>query len=275
MSGTSEEEPMRSVRRPGSGWPGVFTTLVLVLVAAGAVRLAFHNRHFVADHPMNVVWVFASGAAGLAVFAMNGAGVGLRQAGPWLGYGVVAAYLAFAVQGGLNGGLLRWLDGAPGIGGYALLGLGAAAAQTFGKWLVLRLVERLGGLGSAHRTIVVGLAVGVGFGLAEVLILGENQIVRHVGIPVFPWLGVWERAVAVGLHVFSGAVLAIGMYERRWMPLVVVVVLHAVDDTVAGAFSDGHLLVSVVGVELFFTAVTAVLWFYYRGLRDAALATRS
>ncbi len=213
---------------------------------------------------MNLVWIVGSALAGLSVFGLNGMGVRLRAAAPWLGYGIVAAYFGLAVEGGLNGALMRHFGRAPGVVGYALVGIGAAFSQTFGKWLVLRFVERLGGLRSSSRVMVVGLAVGLGFGLAEVVILGEGRIARHVGIVGFPWAAIWENAAAVGLHMFSGAILAIGIYERRWLPLAVVLAVCAVDETMAGVFSGGGIAMPVAGV--FLTLLTAGLWLYCRRL---------
>lgn len=259
----------------GAGMQRIFTGVVLFLVVANAVRIAFHSRHFVLDHPMNLAWILGSGVAGIAVFHLNGARISLKQAWPWLGYGVVAAYFGFAVQGGINGGLMREMGGAPGIAGFAVLGLGAAASQTFGKWLVVRFVSRLGALRTGSRALVIGLAVGLGFGLSEILILGENQIVRQMAIPVFPWVGIWERAVAVAFHLLSGALIAIAVYERRLFPIFVVVVVHALEDAVAGAVSGGAVRVSLVWVEMYFTVMTAALWLYYRPLRARCLPQES
>lgn len=266
----TESAPAKDTR-PGAGLQRVFTLVVGVLVIANAVRISFHHRHFVLDHPMNLVWIVGSCLAGTAVLLANGAKIEAREVWPWLGYGVVAAYFGFAVQGGVNGGLLREMGGVPGLGGYALLGLGAAGAQTFGKWLVLRFVSRLGGFRTARRTLGIGLGVGLGFGLAEILILGENQIVRQVGITVFPWIGIWERVVAVGLHVFSGALLALAIFERRVVPVLVVLALHSLDDFVAGAFSGGLVRMPLIAIEGLFAAVTVALWLYYRTVRDGSL----
>lgn len=267
--GAAREKPP-----PGAGLQRIFTGVVLFLVLANAVRIAFHGRHFVLDHPMNLVWVLGSGIAGVAVFHLNGARISLKQAWAWLGYGVVAAYFGFAVQGGINGGLMREMGGAPGAAGFAVLGLGAAASQTFGKWLVVRFVGRLGALRTGPRSLAIGLAVGLGFGLSEILILAENQIVRQMGIAAFPWLGIWERAVAVAFHVLSGALIAIAVYERRLLPIAAVVVVHTLEDAVAGAVSGGVLRVSLVWVEVYFSFATAVLWSYYRPLRDRCLAEK-
>ena len=256
------------------GTERVFSLVVVGLVLANAVRIGFHSRHFVLDHPWNIVWIVGGGIAGLVAFFANGAGVRIRDAAPWLGYGVVAAYLGFAMQGGVNGAILRELHDTPGASGFVLLGLGAAACQTFGKWLVLRFVARLGGLRSPARVLAVGLAVGLGFGLAEILILGENQMVRQHGIPSFPWLGIWERGVAVGFHVYSAAAIAIAIFDRRWIPIALVVALHALDDAVAGAVGRGFARVPMVVIEGMFTVVTVGMWMYYQRLHELLLASR-
>lgn len=258
--------------RTGAGLQRVFTLIAGFLVIANAFRIGAHHRHFVLDHPMNVVWIVASCSAGVAVLLTNGAKLAPKEVWPWLGYGIVAAYFGFALQAGLNGGLLREIGGAPGLGGYLILGFGAAGAQTFGKWLVLRFLSRLGAFRSARRTLGIGLGVGLGFGLAEIVMLGENQIVRQVGMTAFPLVGIWERFVAVGLHVFSSAIIALAILKRLAAPIVVVVALHAFDDFVAGAVSGGLVHLPVVAVEGVFSAVTLVLWRYYRTVRDDGLA---
>jgi len=235
----------------------VASVVVAGLVVAGAIRLGLANRAFVVGHPMNVVWIGGGLVAGVAA--------------PWLGYGILAAYFGFALQGELNGEIVRRL-GSPRWWGIAALGLGAAGSQTLGKWILLRFTGKMGALDGPVRALATGLGVGLGFGLTEVVILGENQIVQQVAITGFPWIGIWERAVAIGLHVYSGAALAIGLYERRWVPLLIVLAVHSLVDTVAGAFSEGLFTVPVIGLEVFFTAMTILLGLYYGRLRGRLLA---
>lgn len=249
----------------------IVTTVVLSLLVAGALRLGIQNRHFVASHPMNLVWALGAIAVGFAVARLNGARVGFGRVTPWLGYGVLAAYLGFAIQGTVDGSLLRLFGGRPGLAGYFLLGAAAAAGQTFAKWIVLRFLGRLGGLETPARTLAIGLSVGLGFGIAEIVIVGENQIVRHVGITGFPWLGLWERASAVGLHVFSAAAIAIGLHRRQAGAILVVLALHSLDDWVGGSIPGGGVRMPPMAAQVFLTAVTVAMWAYYRVCRDAIL----
>jgi len=244
----------------------LLTVVVVLLVGFGAVRVGLYHRHFIAAYPMNLVWLGGSMVAGVLVFRLNGAGVGLGAVAPWLGYGILAMALGLAVQHGASDRLGRVLGSAPGVVGDGLLVVVAALAQTTAKWIVLRFLGAFGALDRADRAIIVGLAVGLGFGLGETVILGEHLVFRHIGMSAFPLSRIWESAMAVGFHVFSTAALAMGLREGSVRPFLLVLTLHALDATIAGAPSGRGLRAPGMPAEIFVSVVALVVWMYYRTL---------
>jgi hypothetical protein len=252
----------------------------LASLAAGALVVSelgviiARNADFVAAHAGTLVWIAGGLAAGLALFGVNGVGVALRDVGPFLGAGVLALTVGFGVQRLVNGALVRALP-PHGIGAYLLLGLGAAVCQTAGKLIGIALVLRTRPPRGPRDVLAVGLAVGLGFGLTEVVFLGQGNIAAHADLALLPWVGIWERATAVAFHTYSGSLLALALRRRAWQPLALVLGVHTVNDGLAGANGSHVVTLPLVLVEAVFTLGAAVVWLAHRRLGARALADGS
>jgi hypothetical protein len=252
------------------GWR-LASAVLGVLVAAGLAITVGRNGAFVAAHPGTLVWIAGGLAAGLALFRVNGVGVTLAGgAAPYLGAGVLAITVGFALQRLVNGALVHALP--HGLGSAFLLGFGAALCQTAGKFAGIALVLRTRPPGGARDVLAVGLAVGLGFGLTEVVSIGQGAIAHHAEMGLLPWEGIWERAAAVAFHTYSGSLLALALRRRAWRPLALVLAVHTLDDGLAGAVGDGLVVVPVVLLETVFTVAAAITWLAHRRLGARALA---
>lgn len=239
--------------------------LALALSVGGLARVAVAQRAFLAEHPQNVLWIVLALVAGGATFLANGVvRLDLRSV-LWAGYGTFAMLAGFNVQGLLNGGLLRTTP--PDQRGLALslaLGAGAALSQTLGKWLLIRLVNRIHRPRARVDVLAAGLAVGLGFGLSEVLFIGTQVIQAGSAITGLGVIGIWERCAAVGFHVYSAGLLALGIALGASWPLLLVLLAHTLDDFLAGAAGTGQLAIPAVALEAVFSAVAVALWAVFR-----------
>lgn len=243
----------------------VVAVLAVLLSVGGLVRVVLAQRAFVTEHPQNLLWIALALLAGGATFLANGH-VPLRgRTLLWAGYGTFAMLAAFNLQGLVNGSIVRAVPAAErGVLVYLLLGAGAGLCQTFGKWLLIRVLNRV------HRPVLradvlaAGLAVGLGFGLSEVLFIGGQVIQAQTPITGLGLIGIWERTAAVGFHVYSAGLIAIGIALGRAWPVVVVLVVHSLEDWLAGAVSTGNLHVPIVLLETIYTAATLLLWALFR-----------
>lgn len=254
------------------GWR-LASLLAATLVATGLGLVVLRQWSFVVGHPGMLVWIAGGMAAGVALFGANGVGVRLR--GPvtaFLGAGVLALTIGFALQNMLNGTLVRQMPLPHGPGDVLLLGLGSAICQTAGKIVAIGIVLRTHAPRDPRDVLAVGLAVGLGFGLTEVAVIGQNAIARQADPGLLPWMGIWERAAAVAFHTYSGSLLAMGVRRRAWQPLAIVVGVHTVTDTLAGATGAKLIALPLVLVESIFTLGALVTWAAHRRMAAQAFA---
>lgn len=240
--------------------------VALVLVAGGLVRAVLTHREFVAQNPQNLAWIALSLAVGAATFLVNGEGVRLRaRTLLWAGYGTFAMLAGFNLQGIVNGSIAHVVPLASrGLVAYLVLGIGAGLCQTVGKWLLVAVLDRVHRPTLKRDVLAAGLAVGLGFGLSEVVFIGSRAIDAGTAVQGLGLLGVWERASAVFFHVYTGGLIAIALALRSALPIVLVVAIHSVDDWVAGASNAQLLGVPLVAVEVFFTAAALATWALFR-----------
>lgn len=221
-------------RRAGRATARSFSLLVLALALGGLVRIGVNNRTFVLAHPENLLWIGVGGAASLLVFLASGTGVSLRRSWPWLGYGILAGYLASALEAGAREHVRASFDGSLSLRAALSLGLAAGAGATFGLWLVVRFVHAIGGLRSGSKALEVGLSIGLGAAWAGTLLAGENEIVRRTVADFEVWAGLPSVVATAAMALASGVLLAGAVFERRLLPLLLVwagqgafAVLHA------------------------------------------------
>jgi hypothetical protein len=111
----------------------------------------------------------------------------------------------------------------------------------------------------------IGLAVGLGFGLAEVLLIADQIVVQERAITSL--LGVVERASAQGFHIYSGALIAVGIGFRKWWPIAFVLVFHTLLDGLAGGLVKG---IPILGLEGVFAGIALATWVCYLAVKDGA-----
>lgn len=243
----------------------VVAVVALLLSVGGFVRVAIAHRDFVAAHPQNLAWVALSLLLGGATFLANGH-VALRDRRlVWAGYGLFAMLAGFNLQGLVNGSIARAFPPAErGLLVYLALGIGAGACQTFGKWLMVRVIDRVHAPTGRVAVVAAGLAVGLGFGLGEVLFIGGQILQSGTAISGIGAIGIWERTSAVGFHIYSSGLIAIGIALGRWWPILFVLALHSVEDWLAGAVGSGVLRVDHVALETFYSVATISVWVLFR-----------
>lgn len=234
---------------------------------------AVRQADFLGAEPGALVWIAGGLLAGLATFRANR--IGMPLGGPvaaWLGAGVLALTVGFALQNLVNGNLVRVLAVPHDASAVLALGVGAALCQTTGKLAAIALVLRTSPPRGPRHVLAAGLAVGLGFGLTEVVVIGQSTIAHQSNPGLLPWMGIWERASAVAFHTYSGSLLAVALRRRLWAPLAIVLAVHTATDTLAGA-SGAHLLdVPLVLVELAFTLGAVVVWAAHLRVARRALA---
>ncbi|MEW6273178.1 MAG: hypothetical protein AB1689_28195 [Thermodesulfobacteriota bacterium] len=237
----------------------------LLLVAGGLAHACVTHRAFVAQHPQNLAWIALSLLAGFLTFLANGV-VGPRgRVLLWAGYGTFAMLAGFNVQGLVNGSIARLVP-PPERGAltFLALGVGAGACQTLGKWLMVAILSRVHQPGRRADLLAMGLAVGLGFGLSEVVFIGTRVIEAQTPITGLGVIGIWERAAAVGFHVYSAGLVAAALALRRAWPIALVVVVHGLEDWLAGAVGAGVLAIPIVVLEGIYTVATVGVWLAFR-----------
>lgn len=248
----------------------VVTAIIWSLLLAGMVTLLVSHRSYVASYPLILPWIVLSLAVGIGLFFLNFAGIRFR--GPvfaLLGYGVFAALGAFVLQSVVNGSLAGALgESARTSWGALALGFGSGFCQTLGKGIAIGLIIRGFKARALKDVLEIGLAVGLGFGLAEVVLLAE-QAIAHPS-PITNLLGVVERGSAQCFHIYSGALVALGIGYRKWWMIAFVLVAHTVIDGLAGGLVPGG---SILWLEIAFALIALATWGCYlvakRGLQLA------
>lgn len=247
----------------------IISACVCVLFLAELVNVGVANRNVIEPNPLVIPWFGLSAGIGTALLYLNGRGIGLR--GPvmnYLGYGASGALGGFAIQQVVNGGLLRSLGpAAGGIPGAMLLGLGSAICQTLGKMAAVSRFRRYF-KDNSRLGMAVGLSVGLGFGLAELIILSLRVIPEAANITNL--YGVEERSAAIGFHIYSGGLLALAFMTKEWWIIAMVVMLHSISDGMGLTLAHEHILAA----ELLFIVIAAINWYIWR-TRSRKLAEAS
>jgi hypothetical protein len=222
------------------------------------VRTAIDNRRTIAAHPRVLAWMGLTTVIGTSLFYLNGRAIKLRgTALSCLGYGAAGTLFGFAVQRSVNGALDRALGpAAHGVAGSLLLGLGAAACQTLGK-TVAALKFRDVFANDRNRGLAVGLSIGLGFGLAELIILSINAIPNAAYVDI---MGGVERCSAMGFHIYSGGLVGLAFIEKKYGLIGLVVILHTLMDGLGPLLAGYNLVLA----ECLFIVVAAITWYIWR-----------
>jgi hypothetical protein len=250
----------------------VVAALAVLLSVGGFARVAVAQRAFLAEQPQDLLWVGLALLGGGATFFLNGYVPLSGRTWLWAGYGTFAMLAGFNLQGLVNGGIVRATPpDAHGLGFFLALGAGAGFCQTLGKWLMIRVLNRVHQPTARVDVLAAGLAVGLGFGLSEVLFIGAQLIHAGTAIQGIGAIGIWERCAAVGFHVFSSGLLAIGLARGTWWPLLVVLAVHTLEDFLAGALGGRVIVLPSVAVEILYSMATIALCLAFRrAARDVA-----
>jgi hypothetical protein len=238
-------------------------TIILAALLLGGLTMVFvqHGSPFLAN-PLLVPWFGLSIALGFGLFFLNGVGLPLRGTVlSHLGYGTLAAIIGFDVQHLLNSRLLLWMGPAIALhgAGAMLLGFGSGFCQTFGKVVMTAVFIRRLRPENAREGLAIGLAVGLGFGLTEVFLITFQLI--ESGHQVTSLLGVIERAVAQGFHIYSGGLIALAFISRRFWLIGLVVIIHTLMDGLSVALAQS---LSTYLLEIIFLVLALSTWTVYR-----------
>lgn len=100
------------------------------------------------------------------------------------------------------------------------------------------------------RTLAIGLASGVGFGIVEAIRLVALPLsVAHVA----PFIAIWERAAAITFHAATGAYLGAGVARgRAWQAYLGAAFLHGLLNF--SVILQGYLLLGAVAGEVWVSA---------------------
>ena len=236
-----------------------------LLFFVGLAVVAILHRTYLVQHPLWIPWLTLSLVLGGALFFLNRSHISWASTWPWLGYGLLAAVVGFAIQSVVNGSLVHLFGRDEPFSSFAaiVLGFGSAVSQTAGKSLCLLLIATwLGRNLSPAGLLAAGLAIGLGFGLTEVGLLALQMVFTDA--PLSSLIGVIERVAAVWFHLFSGGLLALAWLRRQLWPLLLVITLHTLLDGIAVAGAQ-HLPLEVLeGIFFLLAAVQYVVWLIYR-----------
>jgi hypothetical protein len=228
---------------------------VVWLFALVVAPIVAHPRWFV-DEPSDLVFALSSWVIALGFVRLN-------QWFAWADYrllslasfGVIAAGVGFGIQGLINTPLVMWWGGNLTWQHHLVLGPVAAASQTFGKWFGLSLLLKVRPASSAAQWLRYGLLVGLGFAICEITMLYFRVAWAQESAE---YLGIWERASSAMFHIYSTALLAVAMCSKRYWFILLVVVIHALTDILAGC--GGALELSICKLEGIFSACAVVPW---------------
>jgi len=226
------------------------------LLALTAIPIAVHPASLSKSPPALFVLIAASLAA-LGMLRLNGSFVWSDYRFVYLtSYGLVAASAGFGVQGLINGPLVLWW----GVNNlswahHLVLAPVAAAAQTFGKWSAILLILKVRPTSGGRDCIRYGLLVGLGFTIVEIAIFYFRVAWAEAS---WSYLGLWERISASMFHIYSGGLVAIAVWTKRPWLLVLVVVIHASMDYLAGI--GGLVTSNSNALEGIFSVLAVVTW---------------
>ena len=198
----------------------------------------------------------------------------------WVGvgltFGIFAAIAGFAIQNLLNGPVVAVLGGVGTLTwrSHIYLALGAALAQSFGKCMFLGLAWFTLRAEARADKVHLGLLVGLGFTIFEIVLLWTLAL--WAGQPITGWwLGAIERGTASFFHIYSTALLALALTNRRLWLFALVLFVHWGIDWIAGA-NASLLHLSDVQVEGVLAIPVALMWLIFvavtRRLRAAGSA---
>jgi hypothetical protein len=227
-----------------------------------------HPRWF-AQEPTDIVWwsLATLTAVGIVRFNKWFAWSDYRQIS--LAFFGILAGIGFGIQALINGPLVLWWGNKFSWPHYLVLASVAAAAQTFGKWFALSILLKARPPASPAQCFRCGLLIGLGFTVLEITFVYFK--VAWAQVPV-GYLSLWERANASMFHIYSAGMVAMAIGSRRNWPILLVFVLHALMDFLAGG--GGAFGLSLYGLESLFSAIAIVVWvvsmFAVRDSRTAA-----
>jgi hypothetical protein len=247
-----------------SRWPRIVSIVFGALLLVGVAQSCLAHWEFVSDHPFNVGWIAIAIALATLTLLANRAEIDLRMIAPYLGFGGIGCVIAFVLQGIVNPMVARAVGSPPlGAGSFLLLGVGAAVCQTIGKWGAIQGLDLLLRPTSPRAVLALGLGVGLGFAGTEIVVIGQQTIGSEAALAPPALLSLWERASAGGFHVYSGALVAIGVVRRKLGWIALVIVLHSLLDWLAGAVGAGLVPLPLPAIESIFLAVAIATWAIY------------
>jgi len=172
-------------------------------------------------------------------------------------FGFLAVAIGFGGQSVVNG-ILVYLIGPENITWIHHLILAPVAAffQTAGKILIILFILRIFGEINYNKYIVYSLIIGFGFTITEIVFIGSQLISSEYILTGY--LGVWERSISSMFHIYSTVLLAIGLREKKYFFIIIVLAVHAITDFIAGIGST--IPVSIYMLETIFSVFAMLIW---------------
>lgn len=239
--------------------PSICAWILFLATTAGIIAILVQHNGYVAQYPSIAGWFLLSPLAGLLLFFTNSAGLSLRSAFSYFGFGLLATLVAFALQSVVNGWLVRHV-GSESFTSAMLLGFGSGSLQTLGKFGFIALAWSLMPSRDSAPLLTAGFGVGLGFGVTEALLIGVQLV--QTGAPLTGLLGVLERSAAIWFHLCSGGLIAAGIWLHLAKPMFLVVLLHTLMDGLSV-----YLKVGFVAMQFIFwglAGATWLAWLFYK-----------
>jgi len=228
-----------------------------VLLACLTAPIIAHPSYF-ARNPLPIFWFLSVNLAAIGMIRLNRCFVWSDYRLITLAsYGAVAVSAGFGIQALINGPLILWW-GAGNLSWmhYIVLASVGAAAQTFGKGVAILLLLKVRPATTPREHARYGLLIGLGFTILEISVicyLPAAWAQARLG-----YVSVWERVSASMFHIYSGGLVALALWAKRYRLIALVLAIHALMDWIAGA--GGWLRLSLWSMETIFLVCAAFTW---------------
>lgn len=250
-------------------WAHPKATLTLLIITmltvfGSFVTILLMNLDSVSPSILSLTWGFFALCTAFLLFNLNLTKIYINSnvTVTALSYGVLASLLGFGLQGIFNGvpvffwehKNLIWIH-------HIYLGSMAAICQTIGKIIIICLLVKIRRDSDLNRTIRYGLCVGLGFTIAEIMLIIDYAIINKDQLTE---IFLWERTSSSMFHIYSAAIIAISINARKYGLMIIPLAIHALSDWMAGAYTSKSLFqFSIETLESIFSLFAIATWFTF------------
>lgn len=245
--------------------PKACNAIGLMILSLGGVSIIVifsrtQSINYILENKTLLTWYFLSSLSAILIFYLNGLGIRLSKSyAKFIWLGVFSFLLGVGIQGLMNG-LPALMIGINRIQWYHHFYFGPVAAlcQTFGKYLMIMTAFKI--VLDNRKGLELGLLIGLGFTLAEILFLALNAVLTKEPVQGY-WIGVWERLSASMFHIYSSGLIAFFILTKQKIFAVIAFVMHALTDTMGGIYLSLHRIpYKIIEVEILFTVFAVLTW---------------